>query len=143
LADHKESDALLDVLHKYSEELLDSEDDQQSNCSELQTIDGIECQQMSHSEETSHLGSIKDLMIFDDHLYHKSMELRNDSIAFPNTFNNNINTNYILKPLSPLSCDSDSGYESVSSPTLSFEEQMIDSNDCLDQTFTELFPDLV
>lgn len=148
MADSKESDALLDVLHKYSEELLDSDVDQKTNDSDVQTIDAMECQQLSPEEQRTHLGSIKDLMAFEDHLYYKSTtQLTADSFAFIDTTNNiNNDINYISKPLlSPLSCDSDSGYESVLSPTFSMDDQLSNdsTNVCLDETFTELFPDLV
>jgi len=138
LAD-KESDDLLDVLNIYSEELLESEDD--SNGSQLEpTIDSIECQQISFTGQTSLLGSIKDLISLDDS-YLKPTEMATNLIGFVGNNNNNNNNNY---PLSPLSCNSDSGYESVSSPSLSLSDPLIDSsNVCLEETFTELFPDLV
>ena len=135
----KESDALLDVLHIYSEELLDSEEDQ-NNGSELPPFDAIECQRISFPEQTSHLGSIKDLITFGQNSFLESTQLTNDSIDLMDT---NIN-NYNNSPLSPLSCNSDSGYESVSSPSLSLSDPLIESsNICLEESFTELFPDLV
>jgi len=139
LADNQESDALLDVLHIYSEELLDSVEDH-NNGSQLSPIDDIECQKIGFNEQTSHLGSIEDLMSIDDRLYLKPTELITDLIGLDT--NKSINNNNC--PLSPISCNSESGYESVSSPSLSLTEQMIDSTDvCLDESFTELFPDLV
>jgi len=83
-------------------------------------------------------------MAVEDHLYHKSTQLTTHSIDIIEEIDNNFNINYISKPLSPESYQSDSGYESVPSPTLSLDDQMIDSSDvCYDQTFTDLFPDLV
>jgi hypothetical protein len=145
LADNKESDALLDVLHIYSEELLESEDSNQNIGTKLQTIDDIECQQISLHDQTSHLGSIKDLITLSDHLYLKTTELTTDSIIFDNN-NDDFNINNYIKnncPLSPVSCNSDSGYESVASPSLSLSDQIIDTSDVCLESFTELFPDLV
>ncbi len=67
---------------------------------------------------------------------------------FLNIYNNNNNNNNIFRhisnPLSPFSSNSDSGYESVPSPTLSFDEEIIESSNInLDDSITELFPDLV
>jgi len=145
LAHHKESDALLDVLHLYSEELFDSDVEQQPIG--LQTIDSMDCQSLDDDEsQSSPLGSIKDLMAFDDHLYYKSSQLTTDSIDFNDS---NFDNNCIPMPLSPLSCDSDSGYESLPSPidSLDLDHKMIGSPDVtdvsLDHTFTQLFPDLI
>jgi len=128
----------------YSEELLDGDIDHKD--SQVETINGIQCEQMSIlDKKSSPLESIKDLMCTEDHVYHK---LRSTDSPFNCSINSitNIdnNNNYISTPLSPLSCNSDSGYESVSSPTLSFDEEMIESsNVSLDDSITELFPDLV
>lgn len=140
LGSDKESDALLDVLHMYSEELLDSESIESKDSEEC---DGDECEHMSIADNTSQLESIENLMINDDHVYHK---LRSTNSPFNYNVNSitNIDNKYQLNPLSPFSCNSDSGYESVPSPTLSLEEEIIESsNVCLDHSFTELFPDLV
>jgi len=143
LADHKESDALLDVLRIYSEELLDSDSDPED--SELQTIDQLDDPLEAH---TPYVGSVKDLMTIDDHLYYKSqlstdsMDTTSDSIDMIDT--NYGNNDYIPKPMSPLSCGSDSGYESLPSPPFKLDHKMVvTSDDSLDHTFTELFPDLI
>jgi len=83
-------------------------------------------------------------MCIEDHVYHKSRSTDspfNYNINSITSIDNN-NNKYISTPLSPLSCNSDSGYESVPSPTLSFDEEMIESSVSLDDSITELFPDL-
>jgi len=143
LADHKESDALLDVLRIYSEELLDSDEDPEDG--ELQTIDHLDDPLEGH---TSYVGSVKDLITIDDHLYYKSqlstdsMDTTCDSIDMIDT--NYGNNDYIPNPISPLSCGSDSGYESLPSPPFKLDHKMVvTSDDSLDHTFIELFPDLI
>lgn len=136
LADNKESDVLLDVLNIYSEELLES-DEENTNGAQLSPINSIG-NQIAFHEQTSLLGSIKDLITIDERSHLKPTQLSSNLIGF---VDNNNNNNY---PLSPLSCNSDSGYESVCSPSLSLSDPLMDSpNVCLEQSFTELFPDLV
>ncbi len=156
LVSNKDSDALLDVLHMYSEELLDSanidikesEIDVNNNINDINDVN--EFQQMSISDKTSQLESIKDLICINDHIYHKfesscnsPFNLNTNSIISIDNNNNN-KYRHISNPLSPFSCNSDSGYESVPSPTLSFDEEIIESSNVnLDDSITELFPDLV
>ncbi len=143
LVSDKDSDALLDVLHMYSEELLDSTNIDLKE-SEIDVINDIN--EMSIDDKTSQLESIKDLICIDDHMYHK-FESSSDSPLYLNSIisiDNNNKYKHISNPLSPFSCNSDSGYESVPSPTLSFDEEIIESSNVnLDDSITELFPDLV
>lgn len=80
------------------------------------------------------LESIKDLIHF-DHVYHKSQNL---GIPFQHMI--------VSQPLSPLSCQSDSGYESSPSPSSSLDDihssSNIESEIEWEPSFNELFPNL-
>jgi hypothetical protein len=141
----------------YSEELLDSADigikESEIDVNNDTNDDINEFQEMSIADKTSQLESIKDLICIDDHIYHKFESSSNSPfnlnvnsiISIDNNNNNNNNIfKHISNPLSPFSSNSDSGYESVPSPTLSFDEEIIESSNInLDDSITELFPDLV
>jgi len=133
--DPSKSCDLLDVLNLYSEELLDSTHDYNDSL-QLPNVDHIEGKQIfGATEQASHLGPIEDLIADENCLILKTRP----QIQFIDTnTNNNYNYNN-CDPLSPISCDSDSGYESIPSPTLS---AIGSSNVCLEESFTELFPDL-
>jgi len=157
LVDDNESEEVLDILQKCSQQLLESSDNESKEtmfCEEL-----TQNQLVGNSSEE--LESIEDLTLIDDHMYHKSISLNSqmydDFFAESdhnmddnmNDYKQTLNINDIKStqlPLSPLSsCHSDSGYESVASPALSLDETLSESN-CIDlniDSFTELFPDLV
>lgn len=140
LISNHESDAVIDFLQKCSQELLESTIDEtttepSSKCSEPDT--------RTKSPEPDNLESFKDLICFNDHLYHKQGITLNNTLRIPDSQTN-------LNPLSPISTHSecDTGYESASSPALSLDDgefQLLELNDIdmqWDETLKELFPDI-
>jgi len=86
--------------------------------------------------------------IDDDHVYHKLSSTNSPLNCFNIDSLSRINNEIFVKVLSPMSSCNDSGYESAPSPTLSFDnEDSLSFDDDIkfniDQSFTELFPDLV
>ena len=113
VGDH-ESDAVLDFLHQCSQQLLEANIDSSGP-------QGSDTQSDEQSVDVSQLEAIQDLILFE----------------------NSSNGSLDSKPVSPVSCDTDMGYESANSPTNAFENSShIDDNEWK-QTLCELFPDLV
>ena len=126
VGDH-ESDAILDFLHNCSQQLLDAniESTEESNPT---TDDSRES-----STQFSQLESIQDLIQFP--------EIMDTGIGRQShKFDENQ-----FKALSPISCDSDSGYDSTNSPQIASHNQMDEQMDDIHwkQTLSELFPDLI
>jgi hypothetical protein len=144
LVNDHESDAVLEFLHKCSQELLES------NITEISpTAEQSDPKPTNKSidNKSEQLESIKDLMRF-DHLYHK----QNSPQISQNSIHNNIEPmsdiiEESMKPLSPISCQSDCGYESAHSPSFTFDENIASNHEIDDmewqKTLSELFPDLV
>ncbi len=128
LVNDHESDAVLEFLHKCSQELLESN---------ITEINPTPEQTDTKSEQ---LESIKDLMKF-DHLYHKQSSIHNNIEPIIDI------TEESMKPLSPISCESDCGYESAHSPSFTFDENIASNHEIDDMewqnTLSELFPDLI
>lgn len=154
LVDDNESDEVLELLQKCSEELLDEtincatdggEGSANNNGNKPQSVVGTSSQELE---------PVKNLMRF-DHIYHKqdcvdsplkeivdNNNNNNTTITEKTVYNINGNVNDVTatahsvlafasipKPLSPLSsCHSDCGYESASSPLSSLGENCDDGN---------------
>jgi len=156
-----DSDEVNEVLYKCSQELLEASfeyrDDEQFICDEV----------VGTSSEILESGND---LINEDHFYHKSICPDSSFNSFESDDSNSIittenaqsvyhtNNQLFSKVLSPLSsCNSDSGYESShpSSPSSYFDSSYdstddevnmdikMENNLNLDQSITELFPDLV
>jgi len=162
------------MLSKCSQELLDAnigEEEDTPDETRITPTKDDDVSSIRHSlqdeDDASHqLESINDLMTF-DHLYHKN-EIVSDKTEQTDNRQHYLNVlqteNTLLvsipSPLSPLSCHSDSGYESSASPIspISLHDEVCASlmeveptfqpdNDTTNpnwqESFSDLFPDLV
>ena len=126
-----ESDAVLEFLHTCSQQLLDANVDNSSTDESNATID--EC--FDETNHISQLESIQDLIQFPLNIESRAA-LPSQELS-ENRFD--------CKALSPLSCQSDSGYESANSPQIAYNNGIDDQNEDIlwKQTLSELFPDLI
>ena len=132
VGDH-ESDEVLEFLHNCSQQLLEA------NIDSTEESNAITIDSRDQSSELSQLESIQDLIQF-RHLIDTTNELKSEE---------NTDNQLEWKALSPISCDSDSGYESANSPQNTFHNPFGDPiddpiNDIhWKQTLSELFADLI
>jgi len=177
LVNDNECDEVIEMLQKCSQDLLECDDESiggddngQTNSSQndrreendendVEIDDDIITTLQDENDAQQQLEAIKDLMTF-DHLYHKhSDEITHDSGSLGVK---RLSVGNSLSPIpsprahSPLSCLSDSGYESSHSPIPAFNHDLssievtsfdqmhhdIDTDTHWEQSFCELFPDL-